>query len=71
MKTVADMIDELCERLLIEHEDGTLPDEVYLELQACTERIKKHGSMGTLTPEQLNLPWDQFVQELESRGETQ
>jgi hypothetical protein len=68
MRTVAEMIDELCERLLIEHDDGTLPDEVYIELQAC---LKKHGSMGTLSEEQLNMPWDQFVEEIERRGETQ
>ncbi len=71
MRTVAEMIDYLCDVLLIEHQDGTLPDEIYIELQACTERIKQRGDTGTLTEEQLNMPWDQFVEDLERRWTTQ
>lgn len=75
MRTVAEMIDYLCEVMWIEHEDGTLPDEVYLELQELTKRIEQRretiGDTGTLTEEQLNMPWDQFVENLERRGTTQ
>lgn len=71
VKTVAEMIDYLCDVLLIEHQDGTLPDEIYIELQQLTKRRKLRGDTGTLTKEQLNMPWDQFVEDLERRGTTQ
>jgi hypothetical protein len=65
-RTVEEMIDYLCEALLIEHQDGTLPDEVYIELRESTKRMKQRGDDGKrLTKEQLNMPWDQFVAEME------
>jgi hypothetical protein len=67
MKTVEEMIDYLCDVLLIEHQDGTLPDEIYIELRECTKRMKQRGDDGQrLTPEQLKMPWDKFVAEMEN-----
>jgi hypothetical protein len=67
MRTVEEMIDYLCEVLLIEHEDGTLPDEIYIELRECTKRMKKLGDDGQrLTKKQLKMPWDKFVEEMEN-----
>lgn len=71
--TVREMIDYLCDVLLIEHEDGTLPDELYIELRECTKRMKKRASGydEKLTKEQMSMPWDQFLEEIERRGTTQ
>ncbi len=70
--TVAEMIDYLCDVLLIEHQDGTLPDELYLELQACTKRMKKNGAFKEkLTDEQMDMPWDQFLAEVENAATRQ
>jgi hypothetical protein len=72
VKTVAEVIDYLCETLLIEAQDGTLPDELWWELARTLKRGNKRGdAYPKLTKAQLNMPWDKFLEEIETRGSLQ
>ncbi len=68
--TVAEMLDELALNLMIELDDGTLPDELCTELLKIARRVDKDDSR-CLTQEQLDMPWDEFLAEVEKRGTVQ
>ena len=68
--TVQEMIDEIALCVVIELDDGTLPNELCIELVKITERIEGGSQVSQLTQEQLNMPWEKFLEEIERRGAT-